>query len=84
MNDPVLMTLVVAAGVTLAWFLIHLIVVGERARWRMMRKIRCWTGHHAAGPVKGEVGGRNVQRCLYCDKIVYQYTVTKDFVRRKI
>ena len=83
MNDPILMTLVVAAGGTLAWMAIWAIYAGNRGRKRLGRKIRCWCGNHASGPIKTEVGGRNVQRCVYCDKVVYEYTVSKDSIRRK-
>jgi len=80
MNDSIFWTLVTAAGVILAWLVIHLLWT-LRPR-RMWRKIKCLLGDHASGPVKAEVGGRNVQRCLYCDKVVYEYTVTKGSIRR--
>lgn len=42
----------------------------------MWRKIKCLFGFHAPDAVRAEVGGRNVQRCLYCDVVVREYTVT--------
>ena len=44
----------------------------------MIRKLKCLLGFHAEDCVRAEVGGRNVQRCLYCDKVIREYTVTKD------
>lgn len=78
----IVLALTVAAGGVIAWIMIWGIWAGNRARQKLGRKIRCLFGSHATGPVKGEVGGRNVQRCLYCDKIVYEYKVSKDSVRR--
>jgi hypothetical protein len=43
-----------------------------------MRWLKCLFGFHAPDCVRAEVGGRNVQRCLYCDKVVREYTVTKN------
>ena len=82
MNDPIFWALIIALGVTMAWVLINFFLIGSRAAWRQKRRIRCFFGNHISGPVRGEVGGRNVQRCLYCDKVVYQYTVTKGSIRR--
>ena len=47
-----------------------------RKRWK--QKVRCLCGKHHMDRVRAEVGGRNVQRCLYCDTILREYAVTKD------
>jgi hypothetical protein len=73
----------IVIAIVIAWAFIWMFYIGNRGRQKAWRKIKCWCGNHAAGHVKGAVGGRNVQRCLYCDKIVYEYKVTKDSVRRK-
>jgi len=41
-------------------------------RWR---KIKCFFGDHALDCIKEE-RKKLVQRCLYCDKIIHEYTVT--------
>ena len=46
-------------------------------RMRLRRKIACLFGRHTPGPVKAEVGGRNVQRCDWCDRVIREFTVTK-------
>jgi hypothetical protein len=49
-------------------------------RYRLMRvrrRIGCLFGRHTPGPVQPAVGGRNVQRCDWCDKVVREYEVTK-------
>ena len=74
----------IVAAIVIAWALIWAFHIGVRGREKVWRKIKCLCGNHAPGHVKGAVGGRNVQRCLYCDKIVYEYKVTKDSVRRKV
>lgn len=45
-----------------------------RRRWK--HKIMCTFGKHHPDRIKAEVGGRSVQRCLYCDKVVHEYQVT--------
>ena len=72
----------IVVAIVVAWAFIWLFYIGNRGRQKMWRKIKCLCGKHVPGPVKAAVGGRNVQRCLYCDKIVYEYTVSKNSVRR--
>lgn len=81
MNTTTLV-LIVAAGVVAAWLICRFIIYGERGAWKLGRKAKCLFGNHSSGPIKVEVGGRNVQRCLYCDRVVYEYPVTKDSIRR--
>ncbi len=58
-------------------------------RMRMRRWIACKFGRHVPGPVKPAVGGRNVQRCEWCDRVVHEYQITpgraekeRDVIRR--
>lgn len=51
--------------------------------WRRAgRRIKCTFGSHAPDVVRAEVGGRNVQRCLYCDKVVREYEVTVEGAKK--
>jgi hypothetical protein len=83
-NDPVIFALGVALGIASAYVLInvfHQCSYGFRRWWR---KVMCNMGSHApTGTFEPAFGGRNVQRCLYCDTIVYEVQVTKNQVRRK-
>lgn len=46
-------------------------------RWmRIKRRTRCLFGKHDPGPVRDVVGGRRIQRCDWCDKVVREYEVT--------
>ena len=56
---------------------------------RVRRRIRCLIGRHDAGPVRDvtqtfteAVGGRRVQRCDWCDKVVREYEVTVNEARQ--
>jgi hypothetical protein len=46
-------------------------------RARTWRRVQCIFGKHRPGFVQNSSGGRNVQLCDYCDKIVREYEVTK-------
>lgn len=59
-----------------AAFLIGYAVGRPRTRSRLWRRIRCLLGDHAPGPVRAAPGGRNIQRCDYCDRVVSEYQVT--------
>lgn len=52
-------------------------------RARMLRRIKCIFGTHSPGFVRNEWDGRRVQRCDYCDRVVYEYEVTKDELNRE-
>lgn len=47
-------------------------------RYRFRKRIKCLFGQHEPGVVRDAVGGRRLQRCDWCDKVVHEYTVTKD------
>ena len=47
-------------------------------RRRLWNRIKCLCGKHQPGPVEAASGGRNIQYCDYCMKIVRVYKVTKD------
>lgn len=54
-------------------------------RWmRIRRRIRCLFGRHDAGPVRDVVGGRRIQRCDWCDKVVREYEVTVNEAKQTI
>lgn len=56
-----------------------------RYRWmRIRRRLRCLIGKHDAGPVRDMVGGRRVQRCDWCDKVVREYQVTVNEAKQTI
>lgn len=59
-------------------------LVLDRYKYRLMRvrrRIRCLLGRHDAGPVEDAVGGRRIQRCDWCDKVVREYEVTLNEAR---
>ena len=45
-------------------------------RRRFFKRCKCLLGKHEPGPVQDAVGGRRVQRCDWCDKIVRTYQVS--------
>jgi hypothetical protein len=49
---------------------------------RAWQVIKCFFGNHEADVVRAEVGGRNVQRCLYCDRVVREYQVSKEGAKK--
>lgn len=58
-------------------------------RMRVRRRLMCFLGKHQPGPVEPAVGGRNVQRCEWCDHVCREYQVTprqaeneRDVIRR--
>lgn len=53
-------------------------------RMRIRRRLRCFIGKHDAGPVRDMVGGRRVQRCDWCDKVVREYEVTVNEAKQTI
>jgi hypothetical protein len=52
-------------------------------RARLRRSINCLMGNHAPGRVEDVVGGRRLQRCDYCDKVVREYQVTKNQLNKE-
>ena len=75
------LTILCSACFILGWSLTN-IFSSSYKRHRIMRRIGCFFGRHVPGRVQPAIGGRNVQRCDYCDKIVREHNVTKDQVRR--
>lgn len=73
--------MVAFAGLLTGYFMaVYLSNYYTRRRWK--RAIMCFFNNHAPDRIRSEVGGRNVQRCLYCDKLIYEYTVTKDGAKK--
>lgn len=79
--DSTLFALLALAVCMTAYFL-GICLSNQFTRRRWARKIKCLCGRHAPDSVKAEVGGRNVQRCLYCDTLLREYTVTKDGAKK--
>ena len=74
-SDATVGALAIAAGLAAAWALIQML-----QNWR---RVKCWFGYHApSGKFVPSVGARNVQRCLYCDKVVAEVKVSQGQVRR--
>jgi hypothetical protein len=74
MSDPILAGLIALLGFAVGVWL-HSYMTPFR-RMRLRRRSRCLFGKHDAGPVRDVVGGRRVQRCDWCDKVVREYQVT--------
>ena len=78
--DSVTLTLCVVAGLAFGFWLSQYMTA---YRWmRLRRRIRCVFGQHDPGPVRDAVGGRRIQRCDWCDKIVREYEVTVNEAKR--
>jgi len=82
-NDPVMAAVALAFGLAMASVLIGVLNASHRGFRRTTRKVKCLLGFHApSGTYVPAVGGRNVERCLYCDDVVAEVMVTKDNIRR--
>ena len=61
-------------------------LAGWLTRYRLMRfrrRLDCFMGNHAPGQVRDVVGGRRVQRCDWCDKVVREYEVTVNEAKQR-
>ena len=82
-SDGAMAALALAFGLALAWVLVGMLHATHRGFRRGTRWVRCKLGFHApSGSYVPAVGGRNVERCLYCDDIVAEVKVTKNNIRR--
>lgn len=77
MNNSVMFAMIAFAVFITAWFM-GVCLSSPYKRHKMWQRTKCFFGKHKADTPRAEVGGRNVQRCMYCDTIVYEYTVTKN------
>lgn len=66
-----------AFAIGLTGYFMGMCLSNPLTRRRIARKIACFFGNHHIDRVRAEVGGRNVQRCLYCDKVLREYTTTR-------
>jgi hypothetical protein len=83
LNDPASLAIVIAFGFAAGWVLIQILYRSSYAGRRIIRKILCALGSHApSGHFSPAVGGRNIMRCLYCDRVVREISVTKESIRR--
>lgn len=78
--DTTTLTLCAFAGLVFGYWLAGYMTAYRRMRLR--RRIRCVFGKHDPGPVRDVVGGRRIQRCDWCDKIVREYQVTVNEAKR--
>lgn len=67
----------IATGYTLALYF-----NSPYRRRRFLKRCKCLMGKHEPGPVQDAVGGRRVQRCDWCDKIVRTYQVSVSEARK--
>jgi hypothetical protein len=82
-SDGVIAALALALGLSLAWVIVGTLNASHRGFRRLTRWVKCKLGFHApSGSYVPAVGGRNVERCLYCDDVVGEVKVTKDSIRR--
>lgn len=81
--DTYIIVLAIAMGLACGWALITLLWGASRGFRKATRSLGCKLGYHApSGRFEPAVGGRSVQRCLYCDCVVYEVKVTKNSLRR--
>lgn len=82
-SDTTLAIFVIAFGIALGWVIIDLLWRASRRFRKATRWIGCKCGFHApSGHFEPAVGGRDVQRCLYCDVVVFEVQRTKGSLRR--
>jgi hypothetical protein len=80
-SDPIIISLLTAIAFMIAWVLVF--HVEGRTLSRIGRSIKCMCGKHApSGVFVPAVGGRDIQRCLYCDDVVVEVKRTKESIRR--
>lgn len=81
--DPVMWAVIGGSAIFIGFLWITLWHASSRVFRNRLRRIKCWFGtHKPTGVFEPAVGGRNVMRCLYCDKVTREIQVTKDNVRR--
>jgi len=82
-KDPVVITLAIAFGLALGWIIVGVFNKSSRGFRITYRKLKCACGFHApSGRFVPAIGGRDVMRCDYCDKVVCAVERTKDSLRR--
>lgn len=84
MSSVDLALLAIGVGMVLItfWFFGMCLFAGSRRWFNFRKRIGCVFGKHSPGTLQPAVGGRQVQRCLYCDRIISEFTVSIDSVRR--
>ena len=75
MMDSTLYALAAFTGIAIGYSITQYFMSAYRRR-RFVKRCRCLVGKHEPGPVQDAVGGRRVQRCDWCDKIVRVYQVS--------
>jgi hypothetical protein len=82
-DDPVVGALAVAFGIALGWLIISTLWQFSRGFRKATRWVTCKFGFHApSGSFVPAVGGRDVDRCMYCDHVVFEIKRTKGSLRR--
>ena len=81
------MTTSQAAVIAVLCFVIGYLISTHLTKYKLMRFkrwVKCQFGKHVPGRVQAAPGGRNVQRCDWCDKVVREYQVTPGEARQQI
>jgi hypothetical protein len=82
-NDAVTWAVVGGSAIFIGFLYITVFHATSRKARTIGRRIKCWFGtHKPTGVFEPAIGGRNVMRCLYCDKVTREIKVTKDNIRR--
>lgn len=85
-NETIMAVLAIAAGGILGFIVISVlyVYVSSYRLKRLLRSAKCKLGVHApSGRYDPVTGGREIMRCLYCDEIVYEVTVTREGIMRR-
>jgi hypothetical protein len=67
-------------------FLVGYLFAGYVTRYKLVRFkrwVNCKIGNHVPGRIQPAVGGRNIQRCDWCDVVVREYQVSQADAKRQ-
>lgn len=82
-NKIIALAIAIGSGLFTAFLFITVFHATSRKFRIFTIKVKCMFGFHKpSGKFVPAVGGRNVQRCLYCDVVTQEVAVTKNNVRR--
>ena len=75
---------IIVGSVLLTFWFVGMVAFNGSRRWfRFRKRIACVFGKHIPNTPEAAVGGRQIQRCLYCDVVVSEFTVSIDSIRRE-
>jgi len=78
MIDHAVLFALLAFALALTGYFLGICLSNQYTRKRWKRKIMCFCNNHRPDRIQREPLGRSVQRCMYCDKVLYEYETTKD------